>query len=154
MATTIAQNQKADDPALVRTRKQVQILDDIYKSAIVLITENYVTESSDLAAGAAFQKLFDVVRKKGYHDVRLLDATGEPYEKKNLPQDDFEKAAIAALKAGKPAPEQIVEKDGKRYPANGDADSRRDEEMRDVPPGVRESARRSGDRRAGLHDRH
>jgi hypothetical protein len=114
-AAILGQEKKAEDPAVVRTRKQVQILDDIYKSAIVLITENYVREDSDLAAGAAFQKLFDVVRKKGYHDVRLLDATGEPYEKKNLPQDDYEKAAIAALKAGKPAPEQIVEKDGKRF---------------------------------------
>jgi len=114
-AATMGQEKKAEDPAVTRTRKQVQVLDDIYKSAIVLITENYVQENSDLAAGAAFQKLFDVVRKKGYHDVRLLDATGEPYERKNLPQDDYEKTAIAALKAGKPAPEQIVEKDGKRF---------------------------------------
>jgi len=28
-------------------------------------------------------------------DVRLLDATGEPYNEKNLPRDGFEKAAIA-----------------------------------------------------------
>jgi hypothetical protein len=114
-AMVVAQERKADDPAVVRTRKQMQVLDDIYKSAIVIITEHYVDETSDLAAGAAFQKLFDAVKQKGYHEVRLLDATGEPYEAKNLPKDDFEKAAVAALKAGKPSPEQIVEKDGKRY---------------------------------------
>src|SRR5262245_17112379 len=109
-----AQEKKPEDAAVVRTRKQVQMLDDLYKNAIVLITENYVQEDSDLAAGAAFQKLFEVMRKKGYHDVRLLDATGQPYNEKNLPRDEFEKAAIAALKGGKPTHEQISEQGGKR----------------------------------------
>jgi hypothetical protein len=117
LAATATQGQEAkvDDAALKRTRKQVQILDDIYKSAIVIITEHYVDETSDLAAGAAFQKLFDAVKQKGYHEVRLLDATGEPYEAKNSPKDDFEKQAVAALKAGKPSPEKIVEMNGKQF---------------------------------------
>jgi len=106
---------KDDDPRLERTRKQVRILDDVYKTAIVLITENYVDEASDLAAGAAFQKLFQAMREKGHHDVRLLDATGEPYDPDNAPRDDFEKAAIKALKEGKAYYEKVVERDGKRY---------------------------------------
>jgi hypothetical protein len=110
-----AQDKNADDAAVARTRKQVQMLDDLYKTAIVLVTENYVDEASDLAAGAAFQKLFEAMRKKGHHDIRLLDATGQPYSDKNLPKDDFEKAAIAALKAGKPTYEEVVNKDGKRF---------------------------------------
>ena len=104
-----------DDAALVRTRKQVKMLDDLYKTAIVLITENYVTEKSDLAAGAAFQKLFAAMKKAGHHEVRLLDATGQPYEENNRPRDDFEKAAIKALKGGKPGFEEVVEKEGKKY---------------------------------------
>ena len=110
-----AQDKSAGDAAVARTRKQVQMLDDLYKTAIVLVTENYVNETSDLAAGAAFQKLFEAMRKKGHHDVRLLDATGQPYNEKNLPRDEFEKAAIAALKAGKPTYEEVVNKDGKRF---------------------------------------
>jgi hypothetical protein len=110
-----AHDKKPDDAAVARTRKQVLMLDDLYKSAIVLITENYVDESSDLAAGAAFQKLFEAMRKKGHHDVRLLDVTGQPYNEKNLPRNEFEKAAMVALKAGLPTYEQVVEKDGKRY---------------------------------------
>src|SRR5215831_13276332 len=110
-----AADKAADDAAVARTRKQVQMLDDLYKTAIVLVTENYVDEASDLAAGAAFQKLFAAMREKGHHDVRLLDATGQPYNEKNLPRDEFEKAAIAALKGGKPTYEQVVSKDGKRY---------------------------------------
>ncbi len=114
-SSTTADDKKADDPAVARARKQVQMLDDLYKTAIVLITENYVQEDSDLAAGAAFQKLFKAMKDKGYHEVRLLDATGEPYEAKNAPSDDFEKAAIAALKKGAATHEQIVEKDGQRF---------------------------------------
>lgn len=115
LSSAAAQDKKSDDAALARTRKQVQMLDDLYKTAIVLVTENYVDETSDLAAGAAFQKLFAAMRQKGHHDVRLLDATGQPYNDKNAPRDDFEKAAIAALKSGKPNHEQIVSKDGKRF---------------------------------------
>ena len=115
LRTNRAQEKKTDDPALERTRKQVRILDDVYKTAIVLITENYVDEASDLAAGAAFQKLFSAMKEKGHHEVRLLDATGEPYDPDNSPRDEFEKAAIKALKEGKPFYEQVVQKDGKRF---------------------------------------
>jgi hypothetical protein len=106
---------KPADAAVARTRKQVQVLDDLYKSTIVMITEHYVDEKSDLAAGSAFQKIFKAMKDKGHHEVRLLDASGEPFEAKNVAQDDFEKAAIKALKGGKPYYEQVVEKDGKRY---------------------------------------
>jgi hypothetical protein len=107
--------EKPADAAVARARKQVLMLDDLYKSAIVLITEHYVKEDSDLAAGAAFQALFKAMKDKGHHEVRLLDATGEPYEAKNKPSDEFEKAAIAALKGGAKTHEQVVEKDGQRY---------------------------------------
>ena len=110
-----AQEKPAADPAVARARKQVQMLDDLYKTAIVLITEHYVKEDSDLAAGSAFQALFKAMKDKGYHEVRLLDATGEPYEEKNKPQDDFEKAAIKALKAGQANYEEIVTEDGAKY---------------------------------------
>lgn len=110
-----AQDKGQEDRAVARTRKQVMMLDDLYKTAIVLVTENYVNKPSDLAAGAAFQKLFEAMRAKGHHDVRLLDATGEPYDDDNAPRDEFEKAAIAALKSGKPSYEQVVVKEGHRY---------------------------------------
>jgi hypothetical protein len=115
LAGSHAAEPKADDAALNRTRKQVKMLDDLYKTAIVLITESYVTEKSDLPAGEAFQKLFAVMKKGGYHEVRLLDATGEPLNPDNAPRDEFERNAIIALKAGKPGYEQVMEKDGKRF---------------------------------------
>lgn len=106
---------KPKDVPLERTRKHIQALDDLYKTAIVLVTENYVKTESDLAAGTAFKLLFEAMKKKGHHDARLIDATGEPYEAANEPADDFEKAAIKAIKGGKPTYEQEIQKDGKRY---------------------------------------
>ncbi|MCA9087219.1 MAG: DUF3365 domain-containing protein [Planctomycetaceae bacterium] len=104
----------APDAAVARARKQAQMLDDLYKTAIVLITENYVEEDSDLAAGDAFQALFKAMSDKGYHEVRLLDATGEPYDTDNTPRKGFEQKAIKALKGGAATYEEVVEADGKR----------------------------------------
>ncbi len=106
---------KDADAAVERTRKQVRMLDGIYKNAIVLVTTHYVTEKSDLPAGSAFKKLFEVAKKEGWHEVRLLDATGEPYEPANAPTTEFEKKAIKELVSGKAYVDEVVTKDGKRY---------------------------------------
>lgn len=100
---------------LDRARREVKLLDDIYKTAIVLITKHYVEEKSDLPAGEAFKVLFTSMKEKGWHEVRLLDATCEPINAENIPQDEFEKCAVKALLAGKPYYEEQVERDGKRY---------------------------------------
>lgn len=111
-----AQNKEdKSDPALERTRKQVRMLDDLYKSAIVLITEKYVNSDTDLPAGSAFKALFTAMKKKGWHEVRLVDATGEPIMEANAPADDFEKEAIKQLLAGKTGYEKVVEKGKERY---------------------------------------
>lgn len=103
------------DPAVERTRKQIKMLDGIYKNAIVLITTHYVTEKTDLPAGSAFKKLFETAKKEGWHEVRLMDATGNPYEPENVAKSDFEKRAIKQLVGGKSYVDEVVEKDGKRY---------------------------------------
>lgn len=103
------------DPAVERTRREVRMLDDLYKTAVVLITKHYVNESSDLAAGQAAKALFAGMKEKGWHEVRLVDASGEPLVKSNAPQDDFEKEAVRRLKANEPYYDQVIEQDGKRY---------------------------------------
>lgn len=113
---TVGEEKKAEpDAALERTRKTVRMLDDVYKTAIVLITDKYVNNPNDLPAGRAFKALFDAMKKKGWHEVRLLDATGEPIEGGNAPRDDFEKQAIKKLLAGDSYYEQVVTKDSKRF---------------------------------------
>lgn len=103
------------DPAVERARREVRMLDDIYKTAIVLITTHYVEDDSDLPAGSAFKALFDAVKEKGWHEVRLLDATGEPYEPDNSPKAGFEKKAIGELLKGKAVYDEVVTEDGKRF---------------------------------------
>lgn len=110
-----ADKPKKKDRALERTRKQVRMLDDIYKIAVVLITTHYVNDETDLPAGSAAIALFDAVKKKGWHEVRLLDASGEPIDDENTAKDAFEKASIAKLKAGESYYDEVVEKNGKRY---------------------------------------
>lgn len=99
---------------LERARREVKLLDAMYKTAIVLITEHYVEDDSDLPAGEAFKALFAGMKEQGWHEVRLLDATGEPLNDDNLPQDDFEKQAVKSLLAGKPYYEEHTTKDGKQ----------------------------------------
>lgn len=103
------------DEATERARREVKMLDDIYKTAIVLVTEHYVNEETDLPAGSAFKALFEAVSKKGWHEVRLLDATGQPYSDLNLPKDGFEKKAIKELLSGKATVDEVIMEDGRKY---------------------------------------
>lgn len=104
--------EKATDPATERTRKQVRMLDDLYKTAVVLITKHYVNTENDLPAGSAAKALFAAMKDKGWHEVRLVDGTGQPVEESNEPKDAFEKEAIKQLKGGKDYFDQVVETDG------------------------------------------
>ena len=102
------------DAAVERTRKQTRMLDDLYKTAIVLITEHYV-KGDEPAAAVAGKQLWKEMKAKGHHEVRLLDATGDPIEASNVPADDFEAAALKEIIAGKSSVDRVVEKDGKRF---------------------------------------
>ena len=105
----------AKDPAVERARREVRMLDDIYKTAIVLVTEHYVHDDTDLAAGSAFKALFEAVGKKGWHEVRLVDATGKPYSDQNLPKAGFEKDAIKQILAGKGSVDKVVVEGDKKF---------------------------------------
>jgi hypothetical protein len=107
--------QKVDEAAVNRARKTALMLDDIYKNAIVLITDKYVNDEDDFAAGAAAVLWFKTISDKGSHTVRLIDATGDPYDADNVAKDEFEKQGVASLKEGKANAEKVVEKDGKPY---------------------------------------
>lgn len=103
------------DAAVERARREVRMLDDIYKTAIVLVTEHYVKSDNDLPAGSAFKALFEAVEKKGWHKVRLVDATGQPYSDLNLPKEGFEKKAVEQLLAGKASYDEVITEGDKRY---------------------------------------
>lgn len=95
-----AKEKKPDEAAVERARKKVQMLDEVYKNAVVLITDKYVNKDSDFAAGSAAVALFKAVSKSGHQQVRLIDATGDPYEPANVAKSNFETEGIKKLKAG------------------------------------------------------
>lgn len=102
-----------DAKALERTREKVKMLDDLYKTAVVSITSKYVEQQADVPAAAVAKEVFEAMHKKGWHSGRLVDATGKPKNKENLPQTEFEKKAIAEIKDGKAYYEEVGNADGK-----------------------------------------
>ena len=106
---------KKESAAVARTRETVKMLDDVYKTAVVLITEHYVNDEDDLPAGSAAKALFAAINAKGWHKVEILDATHEPYNKDNTPKDQFDIAAVKSLKAGESFVDKVISKDGKKY---------------------------------------
>jgi len=103
------------DAAVERARREVQMIDTIYKTSIVLITENYVNNDDDLPAGEAFILLFDKMTNKGFHEVKLMDATGEPYNDDNAAEEGFEQMAVKNLVAGASVYDEVVTENGKRF---------------------------------------
>jgi hypothetical protein len=98
-----------------QARREVRLLDDLYKSAIIYINEVYVQDANSVAAGETARDLFAAMKAKGWHDARLVDATGKPLNEENKPQNDFEKKAVAKILAGETYYDQIVEENGHNY---------------------------------------
>lgn len=98
---------------LEHARRTVKVLDEVYKRIIILVTDKYVQEEDDFAAGSAAVLLFKQMSEGDSHRVRLIDATGEPYEEANVAQDDFEKKGLEAIKKGAAEFEEITQVDGK-----------------------------------------
>lgn len=99
---------RADEPkadaALERTREQVRMLDDLYKTAVVSVATIYDRPPAVKMA----KQVFAGMEKKGWHSARLVDATGAPLGETNDPETPFEKKAAEAMKAGKTYYEEVV----------------------------------------------
>lgn len=104
---------KVNDAALERTREQVRMLDDLYKSAVVSITDRYIEDQSHNPAALVAHDVFKAMKAKGWHSARLVDATGKPKNEANLPLSAFEKKAVEQVKAGKSYYDEVAEVDGK-----------------------------------------
>jgi hypothetical protein len=104
-----------DDPAVRHARQQLKMLDDLYKTTIVFINDTYVTDDGDVAAGEIASSIFTAMRKKGWHHARLIDATGEPINDENSPQEGFEKQATQKILAGETYVDEVIETDGRRF---------------------------------------
>ncbi len=91
------------DAALERTRDQVKMLDELYKTAVVSITNRYDGQPAIKVA----IDVFKAMEKSGRHKAKLVDATGSPQNEANLPATDFEKRAEKAIREGKAYYEEV-----------------------------------------------
>jgi len=91
------------DPAVDRARAQVKMIDSLYKTAVVSITNRYDGPPAIKVA----KDVFEAMKKEGWHDAKLVDASGEPQNEANLPQTEFEKRAAEVIKSGKPYYEEV-----------------------------------------------
>jgi hypothetical protein len=92
------------DRALERTRAQAKMLDDLFKVAVVDITNRYDGPPAAKVAKA----IFAAAQDKKYFKAKLLDATGSPQNEANVPQDEFEKRAAKAMTEGKAYLEEVI----------------------------------------------
>jgi len=109
-----AADRTSADPAVERARAEVQMLDDLYKNFVVQITATYVGAEENVPAAKVAMKVFQAMHKKGWHKVRLVDATGKPVRQANLPKTSFEKAAVAQIRNGKVYYEEIGSENGRK----------------------------------------
>jgi hypothetical protein len=98
-----------------QARREVRLLDDLYKTAVVYINDVYVQDANSVAAGETARDLFAAMKKKGWHEARLVDATGSPLNDANVPQNDFEKAALSKIRSGEAYVDQVVSEEGRSY---------------------------------------
>ena len=103
------------DEDIDKARNTVKLLDDLYKTFIVLITEEYVDDPALMPAATLSKRVFKVMEEKGWHKARLLDATGTPFNPDNNPKDKFERDAINALAWGNSYIESVEKIEGKYY---------------------------------------
>lgn len=105
----------SDDRSLSWTRRQVLMLDDLYKAADGLILERYVHDPATVSAASTLKAIFAEMKKKGWHEARLIGLTDQLFNEENKPQDDFEIEAANQLRAGAASYEQIISTEGKRF---------------------------------------
>jgi hypothetical protein len=109
----MADEKEASDPAVERARQQVKMLDELYKTAVVSITEKYRRGQPAIMVA---KDIFKAMENGRYHSARLVDATGAPLGEGNVPKTDFEKRAAEAMRAGKTHLEEVVGRgDDRRY---------------------------------------
>jgi hypothetical protein len=96
------------DAAVERTREQVQMLDTLYKNAVVSITTRYVGKQDKQPAIMVAKDVFGAMKKGNWHSAKLVDATGDPMSESNAPKTDFEKDAAKAMNSGKPYFDRVV----------------------------------------------
>lgn len=105
-----------DDAALAHARKEAAMLDDLYKTAVVLITEHYVKDPTSVSAATAAKLIFKAMKEKGWPETRIIGFTDLLFNAaENAPKAGFETQAKEKILAGAASHSEVVTEGGKRY---------------------------------------
>ncbi len=111
----ISPHEVSIEKAVNRARKTVNMLDDMYKTFIVLITKEYVNDPTMFSAATLTKRVFKAMSKKGWHEARLLSVDDHPLNPDNSPQNDFEIDAVEAIVSGNNYYEKVEKIDNNFY---------------------------------------
>lgn len=106
-----AEVSEADEEALERARQEVQMLDILYKNAVVSITERYPRGQPAIMVA---KDVFGAMREGGHHSAKLVDATESPLGVDSEPETDFERKAARAMRNGETYLDEVVTKNGEQ----------------------------------------
>ncbi len=90
-------------------RRQAELLHETIHASLQLVHHHYYKEDEGLLLPAAtFRRVFAELEKRRQVELRWLAVNAEAMDVDHRPQDDFEKAAVAALASGKESHEQTA----------------------------------------------
>ncbi|QDV35042.1 hypothetical protein [Tautonia plasticadhaerens] len=103
--TSADEGGEGDDPALDRARAEVKMLDALYKTAVVSITERYQRGQPAIMVA---KDVFGAMDELGHHSARLVDASQAPLGEQTSPETDFERRAAEAMRRGESYVEEVA----------------------------------------------
>src|SRR3569833_1997848 len=95
--------QKTPEPvrmSLPEAHRAVQMMDDIYKAAVVHTHQMYVQDAGTPAAVIWAKQVFKSINGKGWPAAHMLASSDRPLNQELSPSDAFDIEAIRAFQAG------------------------------------------------------
>ncbi len=94
-----------------QARRQAEILHDTLHSTLQVVHHRYYREDEGLLLpAAALREIFADVEKRQKIELHWLAVEGEVMNTDHRARDEFEQAAVTALKADRPFHEEVTEK--------------------------------------------
>ena len=109
-----------DEPTRValtadQARRQAEILHDTLHTTLQVVHHRYYREDEGLLLpAAALREIFVDIEKRQKIELHWLAVEGEVMNTDHRARDDFEQAAVVALKADRPFHEELTEKTYRR----------------------------------------
>lgn len=94
--------------SLPEGRRQVRMMDEVYKTAVVTTHQMYVQDPGTPAAVIWAKQVINKLKGKGWPDARIFATHDRPLNPENAPVDPFERSAAAAFRSGKTSYEQVT----------------------------------------------